>query len=1538
MKNFTLPLMALLFFSFGTESLQAQLVTKTVDDGTDGTLRKEIADTGSGGTITFDPSIQGQTINVTMGEIPINSFISFTINGDNNGTPTTIAGTNSNRIFNINSTVASAINFNDLTLINGTATDGGAVRVTGTTTILNLSDVSFTNNRATGTASSNGGGAILNSGSMINITGNSVYMGNTATAGSGSGGAILNSAGGTLRINGATFNGNSSSRAGGAIEDNANSGITNTISDSNFLNNDAGASPGNGGALHVSGSSSYTFTGGMIDSNIAGKEGGGLWNNQGVLTINGTTISNNEARGNFVAGSPPEIVGGGGIFAEDGNGSVIINEGTTISGNLATGTQGSGGGILMATGTTLTINGTVADPVVISNNRASRAGGGLEDWSLAANTNTLTNVQFTGNSAGISVGSFTANGEPGNGGAVHVTGSGSNSFIGGNVTNNTAANEGGGLWNGSGTMTVSGAAISGNTAAGSDTMVAGAAGGGGIYNEGGTLTLEQSAVVSNNSATGAQSTGGGILNAAGTFTATDSDISGNESNRAGGGIETNGASSVVLNNVTLNGNATGVVTGTGAPGNGGGLHVSGSGSVDVNGGTVNTNTAANEGGGLWNGSGTMTVSGAAVSGNTAAGSDTMVAGAAGGGGIYNEGGTLTLEQNAVVANNSATGAQSTGGGILNAAGTFTATDSDISGNESNRAGGGIETNGASTVVLNNVTLNANETGVVTGTGAPGNGGGLHVSGSGSVDVNGGTVNTNTAANEGGGLWNGSGTMTVSGVAVSENTAAGSDTMVAGAAGGGGIYNEGGTLTLEQNAVVSNNSATGAQSTGGGILNAAGSFTATDSDISGNESNRAGGGIETNGGSSIVLNNVTLNVNATGVVTGAGAPGNGGGLHVSGAAPVTITGGTVSDNTAAKEGGGLWNNQGVLTINGTTLSNNDAQGDFVAGTPPEIVGGGGIFAEDGNGSVIINEGTTISGNTATGTQGSGGGILMATGTTLTINGTVANPVTISDNRASRAGGGIEDWSLDANSNTLTNVNFTGNTAGLTVGTFTANGGPGNGGAIHVTGPGNNSITGGTADGNRAALEGGGLWNNLGTMTVIDMTLNNNTAAGGASADDGGGAIFNNGGDFNGNGLTITNNLATGTTGSGGAMLSLDGSIVIDNSTITGNSARRAGGAFELVNGSLNISNSNVSENDVNGTAGAVGPGNGGALHITGSSMVDISSSTFNDNAAAAEGGALWNQANSQIIVSNTTIDGNTANGTAADSGGGGIYANGGDTQVYDTTISNNIANGSNGGGITIQGGTLIVQTSTISSNTATLDGAGVYHAGTSADFDIVTVAQNTANGSGGGLYSAAGTFTIKNTLVAENTAAANVNVFGITSGGYNLIEIDDTGSFAATATDVEGTPSSPAFASLGPLQDNGGNTFTHELMNGTRAQDAGDPAVTLDDQRGEPVFGPARDIGSYEAQATLGTEDVAGILAGIRLYPNPSNNGFVNIDLPNSLTADASYQVMDMTGKRVASAPLKSGVNNVILDKLSTGIYIIRVNAGNQSQSLKFIRE
>ena len=106
-----------------------------------------------------------------------------------------------------------------------------------------------------------------------------------------------------------------------------------------------------------------------------------------------------------------------------------------------------------------------------------------------------------------------------------------------------------------------------------------------------------------------------------------------------------------------------------------------------------SNTASAEGGGLWNSAvGTLTVNAAEIRANVASGDMAEN----GGGGLYNDGGTLTVTD-VTLADNVADGDSGSGGGaLINAGSAFTMTGGTISGNSSNRAGGGIEVNATMT--------------------------------------------------------------------------------------------------------------------------------------------------------------------------------------------------------------------------------------------------------------------------------------------------------------------------------------------------------------------------------------------------------------------------------------------------------------------------------------------------------------------------------------------------------------------------------------------------------------------------------------------------------------------------------------------------------------------------------------------------------------------------------------------------------------------------------------------------------------------------
>ncbi|MFK7772959.1 MAG: beta strand repeat-containing protein, partial [Saprospiraceae bacterium] len=806
-----------------------------------------------------------------------------------------------------------------------------------------------------------------------------------------------------------------------------------------------------------------------------------------------------------------------------------------------------------------------------------------------------------------------------------------------------------------------------------------------------------------------------------------------------------------------------------------------------------------------------------------------------------------------------------------------------------RAGGGIEENSMAGMLLTltDVDFLNNSTSA-----APGNGGGLHITGAGNSNISGGAVSGNIASSEGGGLWNGTGTMTIDSTDVNSNTASGASANE----GGGGLFNAGGTLVV-MNAIISNNIADGAAGSGGGILNDLGTLTVSNSTLSGNTSIRAGGGIEEKSaaGSILTLTNVNFTDNST-----AAAPGNGGGLHITGAGDSNISGGLVDGNTASLEGGGLWNGSGTMTVDGTTIDNNTASGTSAN------EGGGGLFNAGGT-LIVMN--ATISNNVANGAAGSGGGILNDMGT-LTVSNSEIN-----DNTSMRAGGGIEDNSQTGGLLNLTEVNLTDNMTGAS---------PGNGGGLHITGPGDSNISGGTTSGNVAAAEGGGLWNGSGIMTVNGVTIENNIAQGVAS-DNGGGGVFNNGGTLNiENATTINNNQATGASGSGGGLLSTTGIVTVDGSFFTANSANRAGGAIELIDGILIFTNSEMTNNDVNGTAGMAAPGNGGGLHITGmTDTITISNSLISDNEAGREGGGLWNQSGSVMRVMMTTIDGNSSFGNNADDGGAGIFNNGGTLEVMSSTISNNTANGTagSGGGIhNITSGDVTVMVSTISGNMANGTGGGIYNNGNSFDLNATTIANNTATTIGGGIDGMTNV-SIKNTIVASNSATSGMDVSGIlTSNDFNLVGNDDLNIFSTQANDLVGVD-----AMMDVLADNGGMTFTHKLLVASPAYNAGAIADSFNDQIDQAVFGGTRDIGAYESQEVLtSVEDNFITDSGIVLFPNPTNGQF-NITIPESFGEDIQVTIYELSsGKMIQNYSTGNGNHAKSFNNLNSGMYSIKL--------------
>jgi hypothetical protein len=310
-----------------------------------------------------------------------------------------------------------------------------------------------------------------------------------------------------------------------------------------------------------------------------------------------------------------------------------------------------------------------------------------------------------------------------------------------------------------------------------------------------------------------------------------------------------------------------------------------------------------------------------------------------------------------------------------------------------------------------------------------------------------------------------------------------------------------------------------------------------------------------------------------------------------------------------------------------------------------------------------------------------------------------------------------------------------------------------------------------------------------------------------------------------GLTIANGSAPAdgiSPESGGGIYSYARELTIVNCAISGNRSQGWGGGIICLGAHGSPTTVNIINSTFSGNSGTYG----GAIYI--------------------DGPGFYTWAGCELTVNNSTISGNTAT-----SSGGGIF-NQGELTISNSTISDNSAalDASGGGGGISNVGRLTIANSTLSGNSASLGGGIkiydelVLMPGASLDITSSTIAGNSAS-EGGGIYSAS-SFVIftqsRNSIIARNTSSNGPDVKGnLDSEGFNLVgNNSDANISPAQASDQIGTPAAPIDPLLGPLQNNGGPTFTHALLLGSPAIDKGESSGATSDQRG---FGRRKDVPS-----------------------------------------------------------------------------------------------
>ena len=317
----------------------------------------------------------------------------------------------------------------------------------------------------------------------------------------------------------------------------------------------------------------------------------------------------------------------------------------------------------------------------------------------------------------------------------------------------------------------------------------------------------------------------------------------------------------------------------------------------------------------------------------------------------------------------------------------------------------------------------------------------------------------------------------------------------------------------------------------------------------------------------------------------------------------------------------------------------------------------------------------------------------------------------------------------------------------------------------------------------------------------------------------------------------------------------------------------------------------------------GTGNGSGIFNAGTltlNKVTVSGNQAGDPTnGGGTGAGIWNYSSGKLTINSSTISGNRALGNSSynPSRGGGI-ANYGILSLENSTVSGNSVSEGSGGGIsnTLTTSILQVNNSTISGNAAT-----------------------GAAGLGGGLYNL-GTINISNTILAGNS---NQDVHGaLTSQGHNLVGNTSGGSgFRPDLGDLLNVN-----PSLGPLQSNGGPTFTHGLLAVSPAIQAGDDTrCPATDQRGATrPQGIHCDIGSYEYQGIIALR----VLSSLRAGQNPASASSVAFTVTFSEavtgvnTGDFALTTTGVTGASIAAV---SG---------SGTTYTVTINTGSASGTIR----
>ncbi len=435
----------------------------------------------------------------------------------------------------------------------------------------------------------------------------------------------------------------------------------------------------------------------------------------------------------------------------------------------------------------------------------------------------------------------------------------------------------------------------------------------------------------------------------------------------------------------------------------------------------------------------------------------------------------------------------------------------------------------------------------------------------------------------------------------------------------------------------------------------------------------------------------------------------------------------------------------------------------------------------------------------------------------------------------------------------------------------------------------------------------------TLQNLEITGGDITDTTGESEFGGGGVAVTGEGPLWLVGDRITGNTVHGTavslygTGGGGvdatysAVLNVVDTRIDHNSVITNAAAIKGnlGGGGIWSTSDVSLVDSEVDHNSVTIGASNGDSGGGGILIGAGSGDLTARDSTISDNTAsvgvadtsnvAANGGGGIYQDGNDITLDQTTLAGNSATVTGAlnsgASGGGAIYQFGNETTITNSTIAGNSftsneTSRAGGGGLYANGTFSLITNSTfegnVASGPATTDSTGSSGGGGAIYFETEygapvlafdTIAQNSAGSAvGGAIASDTNPVAIGHSIIADNTAAAHTGTANCAGALFPVVATNVVygGTCGTSALNIVANPG------LRPLASNGGPTLTMAISATSPAvrhratssctSAGGDPLMR--DQRGAVRPFSACDLGAYQlAPPVAETLPTPGVVTG-----------------------------------------------------------------------------